>query len=520
MRKIIYIKYAVLIGLLLQLANFVTAQENDQLNSPLSIELLKARSLWFHSNNGAGMFFDELSNFGSLDASYKTAKGDFKLTQQGERENFINISSEGGVKLGDAYAWGEFGYDNITTKGSRFNTAMIDPFRAVPYYPVDPNMSEWKKQNYYLRTKIASKPLFERYIIGIQAEYVTQTGAKQIDPRSEAYYYHINLKPGIAAFFGDHQVGLNFEYENMIQETRRHTNSDSQVDQNMFVMKGLGNHYTATIGGLQSLGGFHYNANKVGGELQYSYNIADFKFLLFGGFAYHVEDVVRDISKPRKEGTIEQNSFYTKLSAVKEGDNLHRFDFSFRSDRQNGIEYVQVLDQTYEVQQWVDVFSSIRSNFNQDDLSANYDFYRGTDHEYMWKAGIFANYRLNDDIYFLPSSERNIENIYLGINGKVNFKVRNAGKLSVGADVTYKNNLGGHYSYGGADPESVVITDFLTPDFAYMTQDFYKIGGNVSYFNGINPKMGVYVKVAADYYKPIDEDDYRLEAALGLGFTF
>lgn len=522
MRKVKYMKGAWSIILALLLAQVATAQTKTEQNSPVSIEMLKAKSLWFNSGNGAGLILDNLRSFSFLEAGYTTTNGDFKLNQQGEKESVLGIVTEGGQKIGDAYAWGSFSYDNITTRDSRFNTAMLDPFRGVPFYPVDPNLSDWKKQEYNLKMKVASKPLWDRYIFGVQGLYNTQTGAKQIDPRSEIYYYSINVKPGVAAFFGNHQVGLNLEYENMIQETRGHTNSNSQVDQNVFVMKGLGNHYTSVIGGLQSLKSFVYNANKVGGEFQYSYDMSDVRFFLNGGYTYRVEDVISDVTKPKKEGTLKESAMYANFAAVAQDENLHRLDVSFRSDRVKGIEYVQVLDLTYEVQQWVDVYSSIRSTYDQDDIRLSYDFYRGAGHEYSWKAGLFANYRLNDDLYIMPRSRLRVKNLYMGANGKVNIAAGTNGKLVLGADFIYKNNIDDVFRYRGADPASIVITQFMTPDFEYLKQNYYKIGGAASYFTTIGQtrKNGMFLKVAADYYKPTEGEGNRVQATFGVGFTF
>jgi len=522
MRKVKYMKGAWSIILALLLAQVATAQTKTEQNSPVSIEMLKAKSLWFNSGNGAGLILDNLRSFSFLEAGYTTTNGDFKLNQQGEKESVLGIVTEGGQKIGDAYAWGSFSYDNITTRDSRFNTAMLDPFRGVPFYPVDPNLSDWKKQEYNLKMKVASKPLWDRYIFGVQGVYNTQTGAKQIDPRSELYYYSINVKPGVAAFFGNHQVGLNLEYENMIQETRGHTNSNSQVNQNVFVMKGLGNHYTSVIGGLQSLKSFVYNANKVGGEFQYSYDLSDVRFFLNGGYTYRVEDVISDVTKPKKEGTLKESAMYANFAAVAQGENLHRLDVSYMSNRVKGIEYVQVLDLTYEVQQWVDLYSSIRSTYDQDDIRLSYDFYRGAGHEYSWKAGLFANYRLNDDLYIMPESQMKVENLYFGANGKVNLGAGANGKFILGADFVYKNNMDGLYNYGGADPASIVITQFMTPDFEYLKQNYYKIGGAASFFTTIGQarKSGMFLKLAADYYKPTEGDGNRVQATFGVGFTF
>lgn len=516
-----YIKGALSMVLGLQLIQYAPAQEQGMLNSPASIELRKARSMWFDTGNSAGLVLDNLGNFGSLGVAYQMINGDFKRIQEGTKESTLAVDTEGGRKLGKGYAWGRFSYNNITTRDSRFNTAMLDPYRGVPFFPVDPNISDWKKQDYNLEMKVSSKPFFERYLVGIQAEYAAHTGAKQVDPRSEIYYYTINVKPGIVALLHNQELGLNFEYENMIQETE-HTNSNGQMHQDVFVMKGLGNYYPAVIGGLQSLGGFMYDANKVGGELQYAYHFPALRLLACGGYTYRVEDVIRDVTKPRKEGSFKEKALYANVALVHEGMNLNRVELSVRSNRMSAIEYVQVLDNSYEVQQWVDVYSSIRSTYNQDDIRLSYDFYKGTDHEYKWKAGLFTSYRANDDLYIMPESRRSISNLYMGVNGKMNMKAGCSGTWTLAADFAYKNNLDGDYWYGGVEPESIVITQFMTPDFAYLKQDFYKIGGAVSYFTGIDSQnsTGMFVKLAADYYKPSKGEGDRVIANLNVGLTF
>ncbi|WP_294080328.1 DUF6850 family outer membrane beta-barrel protein [Proteiniphilum sp. UBA5384] len=515
-----YVKGGLAIVLAFQFIQYVQAQEQETLHSPASIELHKARSVWFDTGNSAGLVLDNLGNFGSIEAGYRMKSGDFKRVQQGDKESTLVVDTEGGRKLGETYLWGRFSYNRNTTRDSKFNTAMLDPYRGVPFFPVDPNISDWKKQDYNLEMKVSSRPFFDRYLFGLQAVYTTHTGAKQVDPRSEIYYYTINVKPGIVALLQNQELGVNFEYENMVQETR-HTNSDSEVNQDVFVMKGLGNHYTSVIGGLQSLGGFKYDANKVGGELQYVHHFQALRLLAHGGYTYRVEDVIRDITKPRKEGSIKEKTLYGNLAMVYEGMNLHRVDFSVSSDRMSAIEYVQVLDNSFEVQQWVDVYSSIRSTYRQDDIRLSYDFYKGTDHAYQWKVGLFTNYRANDDLYIMPESKRNIKNLYMGVNGKVNMKAGASGSWTLGADFSYKSNLDGEYHYGGVDPESIVITQFMTPDFVYLAQDFYKLGGAVSYFTGIgNQKSGIFVKLAADYYKPSKGGGDRVIANLGAGVTF
>jgi hypothetical protein len=521
-RNIQYIKGLLLAVVALQLAPFIKAQEKSNLISPLTIELSKARSTWLESDNGAGIGLDSLGKFGLIDLAYNTTNGSFKRVQQGEKEKLLDVFTEGGQKIGNTYAWGRFAYTNETQRDTRFNTAMLDPYRGVPYYPVDPNVSDWKKQHYNLQMKISSSPLLGRYYVGIQAEYKAETGAKQMDPRSEVYLYAINVKPGIAANFGSHRVGLNLVYENLIQETRAHSNSDTQVNQNVFVMKGLGNHYTAVIGGLQSLGSFVYDGNKVGGGLQYNWHQQAFRVFAEGGYSFRVEEAVRDITKPRKEGTISQQEYYAHVALLHEGVNLNRIDFSYSSNTINGIEFVQVLDNTYEVQQWVDLYSNIRSTFSYDAYRLSYDFFRNITQEYSWKAGLYALYTVKDDTYILPASHLKISDFYLGADATFNLPSKGNSRWALGADVVLKMNQEGDYQYGGADPTSIVITEFMNADVDYLTQDYYKVGANISYFTGLFDQKGggAYVRLAADYYKPTEGDDKRVITRLGVGLTF
>ncbi|NCC91240.1 MAG: hypothetical protein EOM01_12925, partial [Spirochaetia bacterium] len=190
------IKGLLLTAVALQVMSYTTAQEQRALSSPLSIELRKARATWFESNNGAGIGLDSLQSYGTLEAGYQMTDGEFKREQQGEKERQLSVVTEGGQQLGNAYAWGRFSYNNETVRNTRFNTAMLDPYRGVPYYPVDPNLSDWKQQQYNLQMRVSSKPLLGRYLLGIQAAYNAETGAKQVDPRSELFLYSINVKPG------------------------------------------------------------------------------------------------------------------------------------------------------------------------------------------------------------------------------------------------------------------------------------------------------------------------------------
>lgn len=508
-------------ALLVSLLTFqgVTAQVKDKGNTAAAFELMKAQSVWFSSGNGAGLFLDDLSDFTKINLQYDSKNGSYKLNQNGERESSIGISTEGGQKLNNGYTWGKFSFNNDFQKGTKFNTQMLDPDRGIPYYVADPNLSDWKKQDYKLEMAVASKPLWNFLHAGIKAEYVSKSGAKQIDPRSEVYYYHINVKPGFAFTLGNHTAGLNGVYENLSQ-TSQTTNSDSEVNQNVFVLKGLGNNYTATVGGLQSLGIFTYKGNKLGGAIQYSYTLPIVKIFIEGIYDYKVEDVISSPTKPKKEGTVTDRQISGKMSIlISEGANFGKLNLTYSDNKINGIEYVQILDNTYSIQRWVDIYSSIRSTYAAKEVGASFDYFRKTVSAYKWKAGIFTNYTSNDDLYIMPESKMKIENIYFGTDLRYNMSLGKKTGLLIGADFTFKHNRNGEFDYNGADPESVIITDFLNPDFQFMKSSYRKIGGNI----GIETKMGktrISLNASVSYFDPLNQSDSRINSQVGIGFSF
>ncbi len=496
-----------------------TAQVKDKGNTVAAMELMNAKALWFNSENGAGLYLDNFMDFTKINLLYDVKNGTFKLNQSGEHETSLGVSTEGGQKLNNGYAWGKFSFNNDFQRGTLFNTQMLNPERGMPYYVADPNLSDWKKQDYKLQVILSSKPLWNYLHTGLKVEYVSKTGAKQIDPRSEVYYYHINIKPGVAAIFGNHTAGINVLYENLTQNSRT-TNSDGQVNQNVFVLKGLGNNYTATVGGLQSLGEFVYKGNTLGGGIQYSYTHTGVKVFFEGKYKYKVEDVISSPTKPKKEGTVTNSELGGNLSIlISEDNDFARVNMSYLDSKTNGIEYVQVLDNSYEVQRWVDIYSSIRSTYAAKQMAASIDFYKNALKEYTWKAGVNTKYTSNDDLYIMPESKMKIENMYVGADFCYNLPISKSLKMLIGADLTYKFNFNGSYIYNGADPTSVIITDFMTPDFAFMKTGYRKLGGNISVETKVGKtRMSLNANIA--YYNPFSNLSSRVQSQLGLGFNF
>ena len=61
--------------------------------SPAALEQLKMQRFWLHSQNAAGMVFDDATRFSNLSANYHLQEGNFHRPQEGEKESTIGVSS-------------------------------------------------------------------------------------------------------------------------------------------------------------------------------------------------------------------------------------------------------------------------------------------------------------------------------------------------------------------------------------------------------------------------------------------
>ena len=149
--------YILLMAFGLSLPATVSAQE--AVREP-QMEMNLARSLWWSSNNAAGMSVMPLSKYSVVGLGYEMTSGDFKLTQDGEKENAVGFGTNGATSVGQTQLWGTFDYRNIVEKDASFITNLYDPHRDMPYYVADEVMSKFKKQSYDLGVKAAFPQLW------------------------------------------------------------------------------------------------------------------------------------------------------------------------------------------------------------------------------------------------------------------------------------------------------------------------------------------------------------------------
>jgi len=478
------------------------AQVSKSVTYPASLEINQAKSVWFNTTNAAGMIITPVDNFNLLTVGYSNENGEYKLQQDGDSKNNLAISTEGATNLGEARIWGKFQYNNSTINGTKFNTIMLDPVADMPYYIADPNKSYWKKQSYDMELKAATPVLWDVVGFGIAAKYYTKTGAKQIDPRCSSFKYGISATPSVIVKIGEtHTIGLSATYENSFERTTP-INSDSQHDQDAYVMKGLGNYSVGVVGGLGGLSIFYYKQNLVGGAIQYGYH-SDFDVLAEGNYSYQVIDVFQTPSKPKRMGSTVQTKMGGNIQAIFNGDYTSKVTVDGYYKNTNGIEFIQELDKTYEVQQWVTMAKFIRSYYKFTAASLNYDLFKVSEQGYDWRAGLKATYSDRSDEYILPKSTLAAKNVYAELNGKKNFMVGNSSVL-LGVNVGYNYNIDGGYDYTGANPTSTVVKEMFERDIAFLTANYIQAGINVNASFPVSKSSALYVQGDCQYIRSND----------------
>ena len=480
---------------------------------PAGVELTKAQSAWFNSANAAGLSVDPLNIYHELMFGYGIGRGEFRLQPEGNT-NILDIATSGAAKLGRGFVWGSFDYKNTSAKDTRFNTMTLNLEDDLPFIVSDANVSPWKKQRYDMSFKAATPLVADLVAFGVSANYFTESGAKQVDPRCTDYEYGITVEPALAFNFGGHTVGLSGLYRNGgVREVP--VNSNSQQDQVAYILRGLGNYTDAVVGSLSGISTFYYKRNLYGGSLQYGFGGSGLKLLAEGGYSYQMVDAFQTPTKPQRMGSTIQQKIHGQAQIIAESDVvLSKVTVEGFRRTTEGVEFLQELGV-----EWQTIDKYIRSNYELWHLAMGYDFFRKGDAGYSWMAGVKAAYDEHNDKYILPASEMAYKNVTGELYAKKNILIGDVSVLGTlrGA---YRKNLSGVYNYGGAEPNSVIVKEFYDKDFAYKTADCWKAGAALNVAFPIGSRTAMFCQVEGDYLKPLNLDSNRLFATFTVGFTF
>ena len=485
----------------------------QEASTPASIERKMIESIWFtHTDNAAGAQLDAMGRYSSLGINYEKTKGDFKRAQEGADNDSYGFSTNGGGtfdNLGGTFLWGYFDYTREKIRDARFNASLIDPLRGMPYYIADRNLSNWIDQDYSLGLKAATPVLWDRLLIGVGVDYTNAQGAKQMDPRPKIMMSKFAVTPSVVVTAGRHAVGADFTYVSR-REDGLAKNSVSFINQPVWEVLAPGFFTEGEIGSGTMSGLRDYNANTLGGGLQYSFADDNIKVLLSGKYTHTVEDANNNYTTPKVIGSTKENIWIGRLDLLWNLDDRNAlvFDAEYYDRSLDGIEYVQVYDNTYEVSQWVVLSKNIRSNWSTRRAGFTLDYMnRDGGDAYRWLAGADIRYEKLSDIYYIPRSTQSMDGMRIGIHAKKNFSFGD-NSILVGVRGEYKNIFDSEHVYSGHNEASEIYTDMVLLDYDCLRCDYYSLGGELTYtrrgiFNG---HTSFFAKISADCRKALDSD--------------
>ena len=516
-------KKNILLGLIgLSVAVSAAAQSSSVVRQP-EIEMNLSRALWFGSNNVAGISVTPLSTYSVVDFGYKAESGNFKMAQQGEKESVVGFNTNGATAIGKTYLWGNFDYRNIVENDTKFLTNIFDPERDMPYYVADGVASKFKKQSYDLGVKVAFPQMMDFLTAGCELQYNTNTGAKQRDPRSVTYFLTVKAAPSLVFELSEKSnLGLSFNYE-YLYERSTFNRSDTEIDYPVYIMRGLGNYTSDVVSGSVGVGTFFYKGNKIGGGLQYGFNGSNgFSALLDASYSYKVEDAFQTPTKKQTMGSTVQDKWNVSAQLLKENENtMHKLAVNVTERNTDGIEYIQELDSSFEVAEWITLAKHVRSKYSYTAVELNYELYFKEGKGYSWKTGLDVNYSDKYDQYLLPASSLKAENLFANVYVKKNFALCGKSTLLAGLNLGYNGNLEGEYKYSGSYSDSDTVKEMYANDIRYMSSDYAKFGAEVTFSTLVSKATSLFVKANCQYYAPKGDDfSNRVYTGVSLGITF
>jgi hypothetical protein len=500
---------------------FLYGQEAAQpVNTRSGMELNAAQALWFHTSNAAGMALTPLRNYNILSAQYAAAAGDYKLQQEGDRDRSMRFNTNGALLLGKFYLWGDFTFSDSHVTGTTYNTNRYEPSPGMPYYVADPNKSDWKRQYYDMSLKAALPLLNGRLAAGMEIRYTAKRAAKQLDPRATVHAYELFVKPSLTVKITSRQhAGVSLWYGNAF-DRNTFTNSLSYHNEQVYIMKGLGNYSPGIVGGTGSIGAFYYPENRYGAGLQYSFSGNGKALLLDVTYAIDKTEAFETPSKPRRRGTADNTTIAASLQLLKYGDCTHKITIDAGRSATDGIEYVQEYDGSYEVNRWVTIAEYVKSTYRALWASLRYDLYTGARYDYTWRAGLEARYSNREDEYLAPRSLFNAQNAYAGLSGARNFALGASANVLLALQLGYNLNMGGEYLYAGTEAATLPVTDFYPKDLAYLTAHYGSIGGSVNGSFILKSQSSINLQLKGQWIKPAGTPSGRFLMKAEVAYIF
>ena len=105
--------------------------------------------------------------------------------------------------------------------------------------------------------------------------------------------------------------------------------------------------------------------------------------------------------------------------------------------------------------------------------------------------------------------------------GKKNFQAGKKSTIVIGANVGFNHNIAGEYRYTGGYDESDTVQQMYANDILYLSSDYVKFGGEISFSTAVTQTAAVYVQAKCQYFTPEGESlGKRMFTDFSVGITF
>ena len=213
-------------------------------------------SLWYS-------FPDEL-----FEASVKGnfVRGDFHNVDESSRTDCLGVSVSGQKRFKSVICSGGISYDNRKEFSRRWNsTSMISDDN--PFVLADSVSSDFSSDRFHVGGRVAVRPL-EWMLVGLGADYTTESYANQTDPRPHNRSMRFVVTPGIDFLISRSVSAGIFAGADILSEAVSHTVVDTRENYTYFRFNGIGDYspittimsmtYPRDYKGVEYKGGVHF----------------------------------------------------------------------------------------------------------------------------------------------------------------------------------------------------------------------------------------------------------------------
>lgn len=500
-------KKIILLTAMVSLGAYVSRAQ-DAVVTAASLEDNFRNTLWYNSTNGAGMAFDSLAIYSTLDLGGSLTSGDWKRAKESSRRTQIDAHTSGTANVGKFRVMGDFAFRDIFDRESMFNTLTYDVTDDMPYYVLDTMSSPWSRQEYEMSAMLISPAINDRISAACEVHYTTRVGAKQKDPRSEGYVMDIELKPSMALRLSDSNilgVAALFDYTYEFSEP---TNVNYSYDQKVFLMRGLGEGDLKKVGGNDGLPNVFSKSYRFGASVQYSRFGKGLRQLVDLYGRYGTVDVEQQTSLPRSMGATNQILAGLKYQLMFGYNWSDKISFNAFYRNTGGLEKIQKRDDTAFKQQWVTVGTNRMVEMNRIEASVEYDHRLNTSAlgGYSWDFGADAGFEMESDSYLSPQASLDWMRAYASAFAMGQFDLGGS-PLRARIDAGYGMAFSGAYSPSTTSKD--VPQRVYKEDIKYLTDNYAKLSAMVDY-TLVRGTMGYRFALTGGYAMPLGQNDVRL----------